>query len=167
MAPAPYDGLALAWATARHIAVSLRSFTLFATHYFELTAMSQDMDSVANVHLDAAEHKDGIVFLHAVRPGPANRSYGLAVAQLAGVPRDVIARARGYLNLLESGRAPAAGNGRQTELPLFAAEPRSAAPPLDETANRLRLEVQELDPDTLTPRQALDALYRLRKLADS
>ena len=162
-----FDGLALAWATARHIAVSLRSFTLFATHYFELTAMSQDMDSVANVHLDAAEHKDGIVFLHAVRPGPANRSYGLAVAQLAGVPRDVIARARGYLNLLESGRAPATGNSRQTELPLFATEPRSAAPPPDETANKLKLEVQELDPDTLTPRQALDALYRLRKLADS
>ena len=162
-----FDGLALAWATARHIAVSLRSFTLFATHYFELTAMSQEMDSVANVHLDAAEHKDGIVFLHAVRPGPANRSYGLAVAQLAGVPRDVIARARGYLNLLESGRAPAAGNGRQTELPLFATGAQAPEPPGDEIANKLKLEVQDLDPDALTPRQALDALYRLRKLADS
>ncbi len=162
-----FDGLSLAWATARHIAVSLRSFTLFATHYFELTALSQEIDSIANVHLDAAEHKDGIVFLHAVKPGPANRSYGLAVAQLAGVPREVIAKARSYLDALESGRATVGNGGRQAELPLFAADAAAAATAIDATANKLTLELQELDPDALTPRQALDALYRLKKLADS
>jgi DNA mismatch repair protein MutS len=117
------------------------------------------------VHLDAAEHRDGIVFLHAVKPGPANRSYGLAVAQLAGVPREVIAKARGFLQQLESGRVGNGNGGRQSELPMFEAAP---PPPveIDEAAARLRLEVQELDPDALTPRQALDALYRLRKIAD-
>ena len=92
-----FDGLSLAWAVARHIARVNRSFTLFATHYFELTSLAQEMDGIANVHLDATEHRDGIVFLHAVKDGPASRSYGLAVAQLAGVPREVIAAAREYL----------------------------------------------------------------------
>ena len=85
-----YDGLSLAWASACHIARSLRAFTLFATHYFELTGLADEIPSIANVHLDATEHADGIVFLHAVKPGPASRSYGLAVAQKAGVPKAVI-----------------------------------------------------------------------------
>ncbi len=96
-----YDGLSLAWACARHIAQSLGAFTLFATHYFELTELADAIPSVANVHLDATEHGDGIVFLHAVKPGPANRSYGLQVAQKAGVPREVIESARAYLERLE------------------------------------------------------------------
>ena len=96
-----YDGLSLAFACASHIAKTLRAFTLFATHYFELTELSDEIPSVANVHLDATEHGDGIVFLHAVKPGPASRSYGLQVAQKAGVPREVIATARAYLEKIE------------------------------------------------------------------
>ena len=96
-----YDGLSLAYACASHIAKTLRAFTLFATHYFELTELSDEIPSVANVHLDATEHGDGIVFLHAVKPGPASRSYGLQVAQKAGVPREVIANARSYLEKIE------------------------------------------------------------------
>ncbi len=89
-----YDGLALAWAIARHLVEKCRCHTLFATHYFELTALASEFKQVANVHLDAVEHKDRIVFLHAVEEGPANRSYGLQVAQLAGVPGTVIRAAR-------------------------------------------------------------------------
>jgi DNA mismatch repair protein MutS len=96
-----YDGLSLAFACASHIAKSLRAFTLFATHYFELTELADAIPSVANVHLDATEHGDGIVFLHAVKPGPASKSYGLQVAQKAGVPREVIASARAYLEKIE------------------------------------------------------------------
>jgi DNA mismatch repair protein MutS len=96
-----YDGLSLAWACAGHIAAKLRAFTLFATHYFELTELADEFASVANVHLDATEHGDGIVFLHAVKPGPASRSYGLQVAQKAGVPREVIETARRYLERIE------------------------------------------------------------------
>src|SRR5690242_19611286 len=103
-----FDGLSLAWAVARHIARVNRAFTLFATHYFELTSLAQEIDGIANVHLDATEHRSGIVFLHAVKEGPASRSYGLAVAQLAGVPREVIAAAREYLAVLEKGGVPAA-----------------------------------------------------------
>ncbi len=96
-----YDGLSLAFACASHIAKELRAFTLFATHYFELTGLADEIPVVANVHLDATEHADGIVFLHAVKPGPASKSYGLQVAQKAGVPREVIESARGYLEKLE------------------------------------------------------------------
>src|SRR4029450_6127218 len=107
-----FDGLSLAWSMARHIATRVKAFTLFATHYFELTALASEVEACVNVHLDATEHADGIVFLHAVREGPANRSYGLQVAQLAGVPREVIGQARKYLEALESqrDRAAAAGN---------------------------------------------------------
>jgi len=96
-----YDGLSLAFACASHIARRLRAFTLFATHYFELTELAAQVPEIANVHLDATEHADGIVFLHAVKPGPASRSYGLQVAQKAGVPREVIEAAQGYLERLE------------------------------------------------------------------
>jgi DNA mismatch repair protein MutS len=96
-----FDGLALAGAIASHLHDRNRSFTLFATHYFELTELADAIPEVANVHLDATEHADGIVFLHAVKPGPASRSYGLQVAQKAGVPREVIESARGYLERLE------------------------------------------------------------------
>ena len=92
-----FDGLALAWAIARHLVEKNRCLTLFATHYFELTALAAEYREVANVHLDAVEHKDRIVFLHAVEEGPASRSYGLQVAQLAGVPAEIIRSARGYL----------------------------------------------------------------------
>src|SRR5262249_22179944 len=119
-----FDGLSLAWAMARDIAMRVRAFTLFATHYFELTTLALEVESCANVHLDATEHGDTLVFLHAVKEGPANRSYGLQVAQLAGVPLKVIAEARRYLEALESerDRSRAAGSGgahaAPAELPL-------------------------------------------------
>jgi DNA mismatch repair protein MutS len=165
-----FDGLSLAWAIARHIATRLKSFTLFATHYFELTTLATEIEGCANVHLDATEHGDGIVFLHAVKDGPASRSYGLQVAQLAGVPREVIGHARQYLEALESQRDRAEGGGgrraksAQKELPLFAAQPphREPAPP-----DEIRTALEALNPDDLSPKAALDTLYKLRKLLES
>ena len=156
-----FDGLSLAWAMARDIATRVRALTLFATHYFELTTLALEVEGCANVHLDATEHGDTLVFLHAVKEGPADRSYGLQVAQLAGVPLPVIGAARSFLEALESerDRQRAAGNGAagaQSELPLFTA----AA----ETNDRLRAALAALDPDELTPRAALEELYRLRRL---
>jgi DNA mismatch repair protein MutS len=169
-----YDGLSLAWAVARHIARVNRSFTLFATHYFELTNLAHELDGVANVHLDATEHRDGIVFLHAVKEGPASRSYGLAVAQLAGVPRETIAAAREYLATLEKGTpsqvtdgATPAGRARarsqatpQAQLPL---EP-PAPPPPDPRLLELEAAIRAVDADDLTPRAALELIYKLRAL---
>jgi DNA mismatch repair protein MutS len=167
-----FDGLSLAWAIARHIATRLKSFTLFATHYFELTTLATEVEGCMNVHLDATEHGDGIVFLHAVKEGPASRSYGLQVAQLAGVPRDVIGQARQYLEALEAQRDQAAVANGTAQMTLFAAPPptqvpaarsvESAAPATDE----IRTALQALDPDELSPRAALDALYKLRKLLE-
>jgi DNA mismatch repair protein MutS len=155
-----FDGLSLAWAMARDIATRVRAFTLFATHYFELTTLAREVEGCANVHLDATEHGETIVFLHAVKDGPANRSYGLQVAQLAGVPLPVIGAARRYLEALESerDRQRTAGNGAtaQSELPLFTAA--------TEADRRLRAALQSIDPDELTPRAALDELYRLKRL---
>jgi DNA mismatch repair protein MutS len=164
-----FDGLSLAWAMAHHIAARIKSFTLFATHYFELTNLATEVDGCANVHLDATEHGDGIVFLHAVKEGPASRSYGLQVAQLAGVPRNVIAQARRYLEALESQRDRLEGadgsteNRRQAqkELPLF-----SAPPPPEVLPDPVREALAALAPDELTPRAALDAIYRLKRLLD-
>ncbi|WP_430869644.1 DNA mismatch repair protein MutS [Cupriavidus basilensis] len=170
-----FDGLALAWAIARHLLAHNRSHTLFATHYFELTQLPQEFTQAANVHLSAVEHGDGIVFLHAVQDGPASQSYGLQVAQLAGVPQPVIRAARKHLAWLEQQSADATPT---PQLDLFAAPP----PPLDEddyaepaTSHcagaispqqaALLDAVAELDPDSLTPRDALDALYRLHALA--
>jgi DNA mismatch repair protein MutS len=160
-----FDGLSLAWAMAHHIATRIKSFTLFATHYFELTSLATDVEGCANVHLDATEHGDGIVFLHAVKEGPASRSYGLQVAQLAGVPRDVIGQARRYLEALESqrdrlddaDRDEPGGKQAQKELPLFAAP----APP-----DPVREALFALDPDEMSPKAALEAVYRLRRLLD-
>jgi DNA mismatch repair protein MutS len=170
-----FDGLSLAWAMARDIATRVRAFTLFATHYFELTSLAGEVEGCANVHLDATEHGDGIVFLHAVKEGPANRSYGLQVAQLAGVPVGVIGEARRYLEHLESERdrqrAAAAGpgdaTGAQSELPLFALAPQP--PPVGRKASRadaLHAALRAVNPDELSPKQALELLYRLRPLAD-
>jgi DNA mismatch repair protein MutS len=147
-----YDGLSLAFACASHISRRLRAFTLFATHYFELTELAAELPEVDNVHLDATEHQDDIVFLHAVRPGPASRSYGLQVAQKAGVPREVIASAKAYLEKIERQHRRDAPPAAQATLPL-AAPDQSA-----EVINKLKA----IDPDRLTPREALQALYELR-----
>jgi DNA mismatch repair protein MutS len=155
-----FDGLSLAWAMARDIATRVRAFTLFATHYFELTTLAAQVEGCANVHLDATEHGDAIVFLHAVKEGPANRSYGLQVAQLAGVPREVIAQARAYLEGLEAARDRsrlADGAGSQAQLPLY--------PPEDRARDaQLRTALAALQPDELSPKAALEALYKLKGL---
>ncbi len=153
-----FDGLALAWACACHLAEHLRAFTLFATHYFELTRLPETQPGIVNAHLDAVEHNDRIVFLHTVQDGPADRSYGLHVAALAGIPAAVVAQARKRLGELENPPAtPATPPRRRTEpdqLPLFAPPPPHPAVEI----------LESLDPDSLSPRQALDALYRLKGL---
>ena len=150
-----FDGLSLAWAAAHYMGETARAFTLFATHYFELTALAEEIPACRNVHLDATEHSGELVFLHAVRPGPANQSYGLQVAALAGVPKEVIRRARAYLKTLESLQA-VHGDSPQGRLDFAAEEPA-----LDDA---LRAAVDALDPDSLSPREALAALYRLKDL---
>ncbi|WP_114766627.1 DNA mismatch repair protein MutS [Vibrio rhodolitus] len=154
-----YDGLSLAWASAEWLAKQIGALTLFATHYFELTELPSQIDHLANVHLDAVEHGDSIAFMHAVQEGAASKSYGLAVAGLAGVPKTVIKQARAKLTQLE-----------QLSLATESNAPRSTAVDI---ANQLSLipepsEVEEalanIDPDELTPRQALEELYRLKKL---
>ena len=157
-----FDGLALAAATARHLAARIGAFTLFATHYFELTALAAELPGVINMHLDATEHRDGIVFLHAVRPGPASRSYGLAVAQLAGVPREVLIEARRTLATLETAQG-AAGTGASLGV---AAQGRLdlAAPIADPVADAVLSALRNIDPDTLSPRDALAKVYDLKKL---
>jgi DNA mismatch repair protein MutS len=153
-----FDGLALAWAIARALAQDNRSLTLFATHYFELTALPSELEGCANVHFDAVEHRDGIVFLHAVAEGPANRSYGLQVAKLAGVPADAIRQARAYLARLDrfSTRRDAHGD-------LFAPGVPSEPAPSQVSAALDRL--ASLEPDALSPREAQAALYELKRLA--
>ena len=155
------DGLALAWAIARHLAEKTKSLTLFATHYFEMTRLAEDFQQVANVHLDAVKHKDNIVFLHSVEEGPASQSYGLEVAALAGVPGAVIRAARKRLAELEE-HGLAAGPQRD----LFAAGGKDApAAPAAEESPVLK-SLRELNPDTLTPREALELLYQLRRQLD-
>jgi DNA mismatch repair protein MutS len=158
-----FDGLALAWAIAHRLAERNRCLTLFATHYFELTALPAEIEGCANVHFDAVEHKDGIVFLHAVADGPANRSYGLQVAKLAGVPGETIRQAKAYLARLDQFSAR---NDEQADL--FSAGAHVAAPATFDAsrAEDLVERLRALDPDALSPREALDALYALRKLLD-
>ncbi|HEY4802493.1 MAG TPA: DNA mismatch repair protein MutS, partial [Paraburkholderia sp.] len=168
-----FDGLALAWAIARHLLANNGCHTLFATHYFELTQLPAEFAQAANVHLSAVEHGHGIVFLHAVQEGPANQSYGLQVAQLAGVPAAVIRAARKHLVHLEQQSAgqPA------PQLDLFAApaagyddeapyvEDRAAPAEEDRGASLVAQRLRELDPNELRPRDALDLLYELHELA--
>ncbi len=157
-----FDGLSLAWAAAHHMGEQARAFTLFATHYFELTALADELPACRNVHLDATEHDGTLVFLHAVRAGPANQSYGLQVASLAGVPAKVIRRARAYLTTLESHQQPP-NDRAQGELPLAMPAPEPASMP---PADPLRETLADIDPDDLSPREALAALYRLKDLDD-
>ena len=148
-----FDGLALAWAVARHLVTATRAFTLFATHYFELTQLAQEFRQLANVHLDAKEHGADLVFLHAVEEGPASQSYGIQVARLAGVPSPVIHAARRHLRELEDAQLQPGPQGD-----LFAAHLPNDEPPPHPALDQLR----ELDPDTLTPKAALDMLYALK-----
>jgi DNA mismatch repair protein MutS len=154
-----FDGLSLAWACAAFIATKIRAFTLFATHYFELTSLASEAPAVVNVHVEAVEHGDRLVFLHSVKEGPANQSYGLQVAALAGIPKVVTQQARRYLTELERERdALRSYNSPQGELPLFAPAPA----PVQASAALEAL--RAADPDTLSPRDALDLLFRLKSL---
>jgi DNA mismatch repair protein MutS len=164
-----FDGLALAWAVATELAERVRAMTLFATHYFELTRLADDHEAISNVHLTAREHRDRIVFLHSVRDGPANQSYGLQVARLAGLPTDVLARARDHLERLEAGAESAAS----PQLSLFGSATRSrganesqhepADGPMPDPAppDPVRALLDAVEPDELSPREALELVYRL------
>ncbi|MFN3164269.1 MAG: MutS-related protein, partial [Pseudohongiellaceae bacterium] len=153
-----FDGLSLAWAAAVHIGEQLHCLTLFATHYFELTGLPETHDGIVNVHLDAVEHDNGIVFLHAVKPGPANQSYGLQVAQLAGIPAAVITRARDKLQQLEteSRLEVKSGSAQQPQQAELFSSPRH--PVLDS--------LSRLQPDELSAREALAILYDLKDKLD-
>jgi DNA mismatch repair protein MutS len=151
-----YDGMSLAWAAAVELADNIRAYTLFATHYFELTALPEHHQDISNIHLDVREHGDQVVFLHQVMPGPASRSYGLQVAALAGVPNQVLARARQVLEQLErEGRDPEPRPAKQ-QIGLF-------PPP---GPDPLRKHLATIDPDSLSPRDALALLYELKKLGN-
>ena len=150
-----FDGLALAWAIARQLIEKNRSYTLFATHYFELTRLAQEFRQVANVHLDAVEHRDRIVFLHSVEDGPASQSYGLQVAQLAGVPNSVIQSARKHLVRLEQ---QGINNSIQGDLFAAALEPPTMPP------HPAIVTLDEAEPDDLSPKAALELVYRLKKM---
>lgn len=162
-----FDGLSLAWASAVYIAQRLNALTLFATHYFELTTLPDMLDNIGNVHLDATEHQQGIVFMHTVKPGPANQSYGLQVAQLAGIPADVISSARRKLGELEQQAVPTTSQD-----PVSKHDKSIASKPDQPAQNDLFAasshpvaeRLAQLDPDELNPRQALELLYELRKL---
>ncbi|MFO7581722.1 MutS-related protein [Guyparkeria sp.] len=147
-------GLALAWAVAEHLLQKNRAMTLFATHYFELTTLAEQFETLVNVHLEAITHNGELVFLHGVKEGPANQSYGIDVARLAGLPRPTIRRARGLLEQLEWQGSQGAG---APQLDLFASEP--AGPPVEEEPDPLFEAIDALDPDEISPREALDLLY--------
>jgi DNA mismatch repair protein MutS len=180
-----FDGLALAWACAKHLAENIKAFTLFATHYFEITSLPETTAGIVNVHLNATEHNDNIVFLHKVQEGPASKSYGLQVAKLAGIPASVLKQAQEQLHLLEQGIHPelAIKNTLSTqtssteknselavELPIaLAIELPRATPPLqsglfDALPNPALDALKKIDPDQLSPREALEHLYRLKEL---
>ncbi|MGD8177049.1 DNA mismatch repair protein MutS [Marinimicrobium sp. ARAG 43.8] len=166
-----FDGLALAWACARHLAENVRAYTLFATHYFELTRLPEERPGIANVHLDATEHHDSIVFLHKVQEGPASKSYGLQVAKLAGIPEGVLAQAKQQLAELEGQQhAPTEPSKPAQNMPAAAATPVPAANGpvqgglFDSTPHPVVEALDGVDPDELTPRQALEQLYALKAL---
>ena len=155
-----FDGLSLAWACAYSLARDIGAFTLFATHYFELTAMPEQLPGVQNVHLDATEYNDNIVFLHAVQEGPASQSYGIQVAKLAGIPATVVELARKELAELEAGNPPPATVSLPSETPvqedMFS----------DTVGRKLKQAISVLQPDELSPKQAHDALYNLKALLE-
>lgn len=153
-----FDGLSIAWAAAVALSERVRALTFFATHYFELTALPESHASMANVHLDATEHDDHVVFMHHIQEGPANRSFGLEVAKLAGVPHGVLLHARQKLTELESQQGTAKVIPERTQVDLFTVE-APVNPALDV--------LKGIDPDQMTPKDALDALYTLKTLLDT
>ena len=160
-----FDGLSLAWACAYHLAEKVRAFTLFATHYFELTSLPEKVSGACNIHLGATEYNENIVFLHSIEEGPANKSYGIQVAKLAGLPEEVISLARQELALLEAGSlaviTPAAAEKAQPARP---SQPSQSGLFLPSINPELQKRLEQLKPDDLSPRDALELLYELKKL---
>ncbi|MGV6852454.1 MAG: DNA mismatch repair protein MutS [bacterium] len=156
-----YDGMSLAWSCARYLAQVNQCLTLFATHYFELTALCEEINSIHNIHLDAVEHGDNIIFMHRIKEGPASRSFGLQVAALAGVPKKVLAAAKKYLTELENHQKK---TSQSPQMSLFdiPEEPTTA----EETKNPAIDLLKQTDPDQLTPRAALELIYQLKAKAD-
>jgi DNA mismatch repair protein MutS len=160
---ATFDGLSIAWSTVEYLHDVAGARVLFATHYHELTALARRLEGVSNVTMDVREWHDEIVFLHKVKPGAADRSYGIQVAKLAGLPDRVVGRAREVLALLEKTEGKKdTPNGALDELPLFALTRPPAAEPAGPSA--VELAVDGLNPDDMSPRSALDAVYRLKAL---
>ena len=178
-----FDGLSLAWACAKHLAEKVRAFTLFATHYFEITTLPETVPGIVNVHLNATEHKDNIVFLHKVQEGPASKSYGLQVAKLAGIPAAVLAEAHQQLQLLENGEHPhsikssavlpqaqfveelaAPAAPLNTQAPATPVESPAQSGLFDTLPNPALAALHKINPDNLSPREALEQLYRLKDL---
>lgn len=154
-----FDGLSLAWASAVYLATRVNAFTLFATHYFELTALPDDYPQVANVHLDATEHKDHIVFLHSIQEGPANKSYGLQVAKLAGIPQPVLKSAKQKLKQLENVELESKQVPQPHQDDLF-------NPSVDPRDLKTLKKLAQINPDDLSPRKALELLYELKSLQE-
>ncbi|WNO10356.1 DNA mismatch repair protein MutS [Teredinibacter sp. KSP-S5-2] len=154
-----YDGLSLAWACVEYLAKEIQALTLFATHYFEITELPDTLEAVKNIHLDATEHNDEVVFLHNIQTGPASKSYGLQVAKLAGIPSKVLGQAKAQLKRLES---------QDTGSPQPQAAPRSVAQAdlfASPEPSKVEQMLDDIDPDSLTPRQALELLYELKATA--
>jgi DNA mismatch repair protein MutS len=150
-----YDGLSLAWACAEMLAIKTKAFTLFASHYFELTLLAEQIDTLANVHLDAVEHGDSIVFMHTVQEGAASKSFGLQVAQLAGVPKSVIVRAKQRLTELENMQAPS----------LMSTVPQDFEQlSFMDSQHPIVEELSTIEVNDLSPKMALDLLYKLKEL---
>jgi DNA mismatch repair protein MutS len=166
---ATFDGLSIAWATIEHLNAVNKCRALFATHYHELTALAERLPRIANVTSTVREWKGDVVFLHEIVAGAADRSYGIQVARLAGLPPRVIDRARQVLKQLEEQDRRGRRDTFVDELPLFSAlAPKAPAPPepiADERFDRLSAEIAALTPDDMSPREALDALYRLKARA--
>jgi DNA mismatch repair protein MutS len=154
-----FEGLSLAWAVAKQLLEKNRSYTLFATHYFELTRIADEFKQASNVHLDAVEHGSNIVFMHKVEEGAANQSYGLQVAQLAGIPKSVVAAAKRKLTQLENSQVT-----QNTNQPDMFAANIEAAPAI---LHPVVAELEAIQPDDLTPKQALELLYKLKNMTDT
>ena len=152
-----FDGLALASAIATHLHDRTRAFTLFATHYFELTDLPIKHARATNIHVSAVESGDDIVFLHELQPGPASRSYGVQVARLAGMPASLLRHARATLETLEAQK-----HKNDAQIDLFAAPP----PVAQAEASSVETALAALDPDALSPKEALAALYELKSLQE-
>jgi len=156
-----FDGLSLAWACAYHLASTTCAYTLFATHYFELTLLPDEIETVSNVHLDATEHADKIIFLHSVKQGPANQSYGLQVAKLAGVPQAVISNAKQKLNQLEQSSMQSSERNQNAS-----AQPQQQSLFVEKISHPVADRLSGISPDNLSARQALDILYELKELCE-